>query len=82
MADRPQMAIIDPNRSVALDSAGGSGLSVVVAVDSDGAEHWGVVHRAAYGIPTLGFSRAVPEHEQLGEWRIAEPSDPTMRWPM
>ena len=85
-------AIVDPNRSVPLDSVGGSGLSAVVAVDSDGCEHLGVVHRAAHGNPASGFSRAVPDHEHEGAWPIPEPSKSTdqgtdglgrrvMRWP-
>lgn len=85
-----QFAIVDPARSVPLDSVGGSGWTVVVAVDVNGDEHWGVVDRACYGNPALGFTRATPDHERLGAWRISEPkSEPTdghlghraMRWP-
>jgi hypothetical protein len=64
-------AMIDPNRSVALDSVGGAGWTVVVAVDHNGDEHWGVVDRAGYGNPTIGFTRDTPEHENLGPLNAA-----------
>lgn len=85
MAERG--AIVDPARSVPLDSVGGAGLSVVVAVDADGVEHLGVVTRAAHGDAAAGFTRGVPDHERGGPWRIPEPSEPTdlghraMSWP-
>lgn len=62
-----RFAIVDPNRSVQLDSVGGCGLNVVVAVDRDGVEHLGIVDRRTFGNPASGFSMASPIHEQLGE---------------
>ena len=60
-------AIIDRRRSADLDDVGGAGWTVAVAIDSDGAEHLGVIHRSAIGNPNIGFGTGcTPAHEQLG----------------
>jgi hypothetical protein len=65
--DYTAFALIDRHRSADLDDVGGRGLTVAVAVDSDGAEHLGVVERRTFGDRTTGFSLgSTPEHEQLG----------------
>jgi hypothetical protein len=66
MSADDSFAIVDPNRSVQLDSVGGLGLNVVVAVDKDGCEHWGVIDRSGCGNPATGFSMGSPEHEGVG----------------
>jgi hypothetical protein len=67
MNDPDAFAIIDRGRSVKLDDQGGAGWTLAVAIDRDGAEHLGVVHRTAIGNPHAGFGMGCgPAHEQLG----------------
>jgi hypothetical protein len=66
MGYRERVALVDTYRSVDLDDVGGQGLTVVVAVSSDGCEHLGVVERQQLGAEGAGFTRNVPEHESFG----------------
>ena len=49
-------AIVDRHRSADLDDVGGRGMTLAVAVDSDGAEHLGIIDRRTFGDRTTGFS--------------------------
>jgi hypothetical protein len=67
MSDEDCFAIVDRPRSAGLDDVGGPGLTVVVAVDVNGDEHWGVVDRRDIGNRTKGFGLgSTPPHEELG----------------
>jgi hypothetical protein len=60
-------AIVDRRRSADLDDMGGRGLTVVVAIDTDGSELLGVVERSAVGDRTQGFGMgSTPPHEETG----------------
>lgn len=59
-------ALVDRHRSADLDDVGGRGMTLAVAVDSDGAEHLGIIERRTFGDRTTGFCLGVPEHEMLG----------------
>lgn len=61
-------AIVDRRRSADLDDVGAAGWTVAVAIDSDGAEHLGVIRRSAIGDRTAGFGLGcTPAHEELGQ---------------
>jgi hypothetical protein len=64
--DLDRFALIDRHRSADLDDVGGRGMTLAVAVDSDGAEHLGIIERRTFGDRTTGFSLGAPEHEMLG----------------
>jgi hypothetical protein len=60
-------AIIDRHRSAHLDDVGGAGWTLAVAIDTDGAEILGVIHRSAIGDRTAGFGMgSTPRHEETG----------------
>jgi hypothetical protein len=59
-------AIVDRHRSADLDDVGGRGMTLALAVDSDGAEHLGIIDRRTFGDRKTGFSLGSPEHEILG----------------
>jgi hypothetical protein len=68
MSTDDYFAIVDRRRSADLDDVGGRGLTVVVAIDTDGAELLGVVERRAIGDRTKGFGLgSTPSHEELGK---------------
>jgi hypothetical protein len=83
-------AIVDRAQTVNLADVGSPGYDLATVVDSDGESYPVLVRRSDIGNLTVGITRVSPAHEQLGEWRIAESSEPTgavdighrvMRWP-
>jgi hypothetical protein len=67
MSDPDAFAIVDRHRSADLDDVGGRGLTVVVAIDTDGSELMGVVERRSIGDRTKGFGLgSTPPHEETG----------------